>query len=302
MSNKPSPRVELQDEQADQPEDQEEVLLRDESDEIIDTLKQRLRNLEAQLAHYRGDEGAPGGPGAGEPAGRERPPGGWGGELVPHIAARLQVPAEELTGRLDALIERTDDPALRAELEHCRDTAFFLFDTFREISDKHAELTESLAVNPEHLEVPDFLARLEAALTERRLPVSLRGGADLPPQRVLAAPSVITVLTTLAAVGSELLGETARIELAPAEGEPAPGAERVPLRLRITGEQVWEGLAEDDQVTSVAIRAGMRSAAVVDLLYVEKIIEMQGGAVGFYRDQGQVHGFEVLLPAAPSQD
>lgn len=297
MSNKPSPSVELQDE-----EEQEEVLLRDESDEIIDTLKQRLHSLESQLAHYRGDEGAPGGPGDEEPGGSPGPAGGWGGELVPHIAGRLQVPAEELTGRLEALIEQTDDPALRAELEHCRDTAFFLYDTFREISDKHSELTESLGVNPERLEVPAFLARLEAALTERHLPVSLQGGGELPPQRVLAPPSVITVLTTLAAVGSELLGEAARIEMAPAEAVLSPAAERVPLRLRITSDQEWEGLADDDQVTSVAIRAGMRSAAVVDLLYVEKIIEMQGGAVGFHRHEGRVYGFEVLLPAAPSQD
>lgn len=292
MSSKVPPTLETQDERQEEAEEQTgpEVLLRDESDEIIDHLKSQLNNLQQQLQRYkRTDRDRPGGEGEG--GWREA----WQAGLTPHIASRLQMPAEELTARLERLVDEVGEPHLRDELEKSRDTAFFLFDTFRRISEKHDQLTESLTADTLVVAAEELRARFEQALEERELPVTVATRSPLPARMMLSPQSLLTVLTTLADLAVDLFGGATRLELScPEPGEG--GERRAELSLRVTSERAWEGLEHEAEVTTVAIRHGMRSHAVVDLLYVEKIIEMRGGSLGFFRQGGRVHGFEVAVP------
>jgi len=265
---------------------EEEVLLRDESDEIIDNLKNQLRSLQQQLDHK------------GNGKKKESPPDfrvRFQAELTPHIASRLQMPAEELTERLERLITQVEEPEIRGELEHCRDTAYFLFDTFRRISEKHEALTDSLTAEVTRVDTVEFRRLLEDALRDRGLAVSLLHREPMPDTLSLSQQSVLTVLITLSGLTVEMFGPGVTMELSSvARGEA--------LRLVIRGDGRVEGLRRGDPLSSAAIRTGMRSAAVVDLLYVEKIVEMRGGTLGFFRRGDSTQGFELTLPISPMAD
>ncbi len=322
----------------------EEVVLRDESDAIIDNLKRQLQSLQQELAQTQragsgrsstaraagpgaagGGSGVAGGSasaavgsasaasgGAGAALGgadavgsgtRAGPTRGemmehWNASLTPHLAARLQAPAEELTQRLTRLMEQVSDPELRAELELCRDTAFFISSTFERIRDNHQLLTESLIDEKEDLSAAEFGARLTDSLRRRGGPVpalnGLEAGAAADGERLLVSPkSVGTVLLTLAQLAGTMFGTPARVaaSLVSAEGG-APAS----LRLTVTTPQTWPGMEKHQEVSAVIFRPGVRANSIVDLLYVEKIVELQGGSIGFNREQGQVHGFEILWP------
>ena len=279
----------------------EGVVLRDESDEIIDTLKRQLENLQGQLAAYRAPPGAPG-------AERPPPPGGGLGAkdpqlaaaleegLTPHIASRLRLPAEELTARLSRLIERVDDPELRQELEHCRDTAHFLFETFQKISSNHARLTESLVAAKSQVEITEFCRLLEHVLPEQRTPVPLQMVSEVPRRIVFSSQSALAVVRTLAELVRTFSGENPRIEVSRAEEPPGPGPARDALVIRILSESPWAEGGHPGEVSTFAFRRGITAGPVVDLLYAEKIIELQGGRLGFYRSGEKVQGVEVWLP------
>jgi hypothetical protein len=297
MSSKSPPVLESKDERK-QDAPASPVLLRDESDDIIDNLKSQLGALQKQLVRYRRTERAR--------AGRERPPEGETGPglredfqaaLTPHLAERLSLPAEELTARLDRLIERAGDSELREDLQRSRDTAFFLFDTFRRIGEQHELLTQTLTADTLVIETEDFLRRLSGAMGERKLPARVEVQGALPGRLRLAPQSVITVLATLANLAVDIFREPIRLELSCPEGPE--GGDPAPLCLRVISEKPWPGPAQEGELSSVAIRAGVRSPAVVDLLYVEKILEMRGGGLGFFLREGRAHGFEALLPLAP---
>ncbi|HKI99034.1 MAG TPA: hypothetical protein VKB51_11215 [bacterium] len=291
MSSKSPPIAQSKAERTDAGTD---VVLRDESDEIIDNLKQQLQALQAQLNSYK----------------RATPPGGSGGTirpepderqtldlgLTPHIASRLQIPAEELTQRLERIIEQVTDPSLRAELEACRDTAFFLSDTFQRIEQQHQALTDSLTADALVMDAGTFRERLEGSLRDRSLAMRVEAVSPLPAQLRLSPQSAITVLTTLAELTEDLFGRAQQITVAcPRMDDAAEGADTF-LQLQITGDAPWAEVAEGEAVSAVAIRSGARSRAVVDLLYVEKIIEMRGGSLDFLRRAQGVCGFTVHIP------
>jgi hypothetical protein len=82
------------------------------------------------------------------------------------------------------------------------------------------------------------------------------------------------------------------------DGAPAGAAASRPgLRVRLLTPKAWERLQDANDVSSIAFRPGATAEAVVDLLYVEKIVELQGGALAFHQRDGQVYGFELRLPA-----
>jgi len=275
-----------------------ELVLRDESDEIIDNLKQELGALQAQLNRYKtGGTGAAGAGGAGGGTVRledERRALDFG--LTPHIASRLQIPAEELTERLERLIAQVQDPAVRAELEACRDTSYFLSETFLRIAEQHQALTDSLTADALVMDARSFCERLESALQQRSLGVRVEAASPLPAQLRLSPLSAITVLITLTELAVSLFGGSERITVAcPRLDDAEEGADTF-LQLQITGGKAWKDVPEGEAVSAAAIRSGARSRAVVDLLYVEKIIEMRGGSLDFLRRNQRVTGFTVHLP------
>ena len=271
-----------------------ELVLRDESDEIIDNLKQQLGALQAQLNRYKPSSGAGGSAGGTIRTTDERRALDFG--LTPHIASRLQIPAEDLAERLNRLIEQVQDPAVRAELEACRDSAYFLNETFQRIAEQHEALTDSLTADPLVMDSRTFCERLESALHQRSLGVRVEATSPLPAQLRLSPQSAITVLMTLAELAVGLFGSTERLTVAcPRLADAEEGADTY-LLLQITGAKAWKDVAEGEAVSAVAIRSGARSRAVVDLLYVEKIIEMRGGSLDFLRRNHRVCGFTVHIP------
>lgn len=263
--------------------------MRDESDAIIDTLKRRLESLQRQMARYQGDK-------AGRAADREAQGGTLDIKLTPHIASRMEIPAEELGARLQRLIGQIADPELKSELEHCRETAFFLFDTFRRIREKHEDLIGSLTADSLVMKATEFSRRLETSLHDRRLPVQVSSVSPLPYRLALSPQAVITVLATLADLAVAICGQPSQIAISCPELDAAVEGEETRLCLQITSNQAWRGIEGQEAISSVAIRSRIRSSAIVDLLYVEKIIEVRGGSLQFFKRQGQVYGFEVFIP------
>lgn len=288
MSSKSPPIKASQEKRKKEPRPRE-VVLRDESDAIIDTLKRRLESLQRQMARYQGDK-------AGRAADREAQGGTLDIKLTPHIASRMEIPAEELGARLQRLIGQIADPELKSELEHCRETAFFLFDTFRRIREKHEDLIGSLTADSLVMKATEFSRRLETSLHERRLPVQVSSVSPLPHRLALSPQSVITVLATLADLAVAICGQPSQIAISCPELDAAVEGEETRLCLQITSNQAWRGIEGQEAISSVAIRSRIRSSAIVDLLYVEKIIEVRGGSLQFFKRQGQVYGFEVFIP------
>jgi hypothetical protein len=261
------------------------VVIRDESDEIIDNLKRQLETLRGQLAKSRSAAGAGGATGDAAALHDLK------SDLAPYLASKLESPAGDLTQRLGRLVEQVSDPELRKELEQCRDTASYLFNTFRRIRDNHRLLTDSLAAEKIELSADAFC---------RELGESLRAhGHDLPRVEGLrpglklkvASGAAAAVVATLAELVTTLFGPPVltAVDLAPVQDAGA-------FRLRIATPRPWDGV-EGEEITSLALRGGMRAHSVVDLLYVEKIVELQGGAVTYLRENGRVHGLEVTWPS-----
>ena len=280
----------------DTPEQAGTVVMRDESDEIIDNLKRQLAQLQLELTQARST-----GPDDVPPASPRKPRRGGRGKLVeefnasfaPHLVQRLQFPAEELTQRLGRLIEQVNDPDLKAELEACRETAYFLSSTFHRIQDNHRLLTESLVAERIEQYVSEFLDQTAAMLEQRGVAGSQihLTGAPSKTDRMTASPlAAATVLSTLAELATGVFGGLAQISLGP--GTPSH------LRMRIVTDRPWRGI-EGNDVSGVVFHPGVRAASVVDVLYVEKLIELQGGKLTFHLDGGQVMGFEVLWPTEP---
>jgi hypothetical protein len=272
------------------------VVMRDESDEIIDTLKRQLAALQVELTHARaGPEGeAPGAARKGRRGGRAKLAEAFDAGFAPHLAQRLHVPAEELTQRLGRLIEQVSDPELKAELEACRETAYFLSSTFLRIQDNHRLLTESLVAERIELNVTEFLDQVARTLEQRGVARAQIRTAGSPPRGadpMTASPlAAATVLSTLGELATGVFGGQACMTL----GSGSAGH----VRLVVETDRPWRGV-EGDEVSGVVFRPGVRAASVVDVLYVEKLIELQGGRLSFYRAGGQVLGFEVLWPLEP---
>ena len=282
MSPKSRPITELRENEA--LDSEEEMVLRDESDEIIDDLKRKLGALQGRLAHQQ--SGGAGGAAAENPA----------LEMGAVLAARLQPPTEELTGRLENIIEKVADPALKEELERCRDTAFFLFDTFRRISDHHKILAESLHSEPQSIVTAAFCQQLEDALRARGREMHVVLGQDLPGELRLVTGAAVAVVTTLTEIAFDIFGSATHIHVSWPKAADSSEGKVLRLAFNIISDSKWEGLDEATEVAAIAFRSGIRTHSVVDLLYVEKMITMQGGALSFHRREKEVYGFEVALP------
>jgi len=270
------------------------VLIRDESDEIIDNLKRQLAALQLELAHAKtgAEEESPAAPARqGRRGGRAKLREEFNAGFAPHLVQRLHLPAEELTQRLSRLIEQVSDPELKAELEMCRETAYFLSSTFQRIQDNHRLLTESLVAERMETNVKEFLGQVARMLEQRGVPGAQIRVAESSPRgdnRMTASPlAAATVLSTLAELATGVFGGAARVTL-----EPGTAGH---LRLLVETDRPWRGVA-GGEVSAVVFRPGIRAASVVDVLYVEKLIELQGGRLSFYSQSGQALGFEVLWP------
>lgn len=297
MSTKSPPTDEAQRERTEAlPGD--EVMLPDESDAIIANLKNQLHSLQQQLDYPPTAGGGPPGLVGGE-ASQERI---LDGGMTVRIASRLEIPAEELTARLERVIEQIHDPDLKAELIHARETAFFLFDTFRHINASHDQLTQSLTAEIQELDRDDFLGRLEASLHDRNLPVTVEGDASLPGKIGLPPSSVITILATLARLAVDIFDRPGTARVSCTNWGPPNNSGEGTLELRLSCERSLPKMARDEAVSAAIIRSGVRSRSVVDLLYVEKIIEMRGGQLEFLRKGDEVNGFKVSLPVTVPPD
>jgi hypothetical protein len=268
------------------------VVMRDESDEIIDSLKRQLETLQRQLADYRS-----GGSGTSPPA--APPESGqrdalleeWAAGFTPYLASHLRIPAEDLTLRLGRAIDQVADPALRRELEHCRDTAALLLGTFRRIQDNHRLLTDSLSAEKMDVPADAFCGQVESALRERGFEAPRIAGAGAGGTLRVAAGAACAVVVTLAELVSTLFGPPVltRVDLS---GVESAGV----FRLQIATPRPWQGV-EGEEVAALAFRSGVRAHSIVDLLYVEKIAELQGASVRYLRENGTVHGLEVTWPS-----
>jgi len=266
------------------------LVLRDESDAIVDDLKQQLADLQAQLKVQRARQIPPGegdmqvGPGAADAG------------LTPHIASRMRIPAEQLAHRLESLLGEVDDPDLKAELEACHDTAQFLLGTFNRITDEHNALTDKLTADALVIDSTDLLERLEKSLHDRGWEVDAAAESALPLRLALATQSLLTVMATVVELADELFGRPVRLSVECPGAEGAGVGESCELVLRLACEKVWKEAPASDSVSMAVMQAGIRSPGMVDLLYVEKIIEMRGGHVGFLTLDGLPQGFEVRVP------
>ncbi len=126
----------------------------------------------------------------------------------------------------------------------------------------------------------------------------VEAGAQLPERITLPPSSVITVLATLAGLAGDIFGKPGSAVVSCPEWEADPAVTEGSLLLCMRCEAALPSVEAEEAVSAAIIRSGVRSRAVVDLLYVEKIIEMRGGRLEFMREGEQVNGFAVHLPVA----
>lgn len=284
MSTRPDLEQDLQEKQEESAA-VEEVVLRDESDEIIDNLKLKLAALQNRLAQAQ------------QPLSPEpQPARDVGFELAPLLAQRLEAPGADLGNRLEKLIGEVRDPQLRAELEKCRETASFLFHTFRRITLNHQMLADTLQAAPEAIETAAFLEQLRETMVQRGRDTPVIGGDGLPSRLKLAAAPLTVILGTLTDLAFDVFGRADRLEIGADASEVEGGAAHLRVTFDIVSDTPWEGMEDATEVAAIAFRAGVRTHSVVDLLYVEKMISLQGGSLSFYRQEDHVYGFEVVLP------
>jgi len=279
---------------------EDDLVLRDESDEIIDNLKKQIQSLQARLDESGDGRDTPPAAASGGGAGGDELIGAWNQGLAPHLASRLQVPAEELTQRLERMIDRVDDPELRDELERCRDLAYCLFDTFRKISSSHDLLTESLTSPKVEVDTDDFCLILEHSLPTSGFSIPVQKAQPLPRRIAFASRPAIRIAQSLAELAAVLFGRPLHIEVGPV-APTEKGDEPDRLILRVISGTALSGDANEN-VSTFAMRQGVTATTIVDLLYVEKIIELQNGLFSFYRKDGKIHGFEAQLPFDSIED
>jgi len=262
------------------------VTLRDESDQIIDDLKFQLSSLQGQLADYQ----AKGSQDAAQ-AKLEAQQNQWNRELTPRITQRMELPAQELTHRLERLILQVSDPELKAELMRCRETADYLFQTFRQITHNHRILTESLTLKREQVASDALLADLHRELQSVALDCPITLHADLPGRLDIVPQAAVTLVRILSQVARELMGEGTHLILAV---EEVAGETKLAMNLHCQWNWIRGKVLED--VSAVVFKPGVTPSLVVDWLYMEKIIELQQGDLGFLRENGQVAGFCIRIP------
>ena len=137
-----------------------------------------------------------------------------------------------------------------------------------------------------------FAQALQTGLSRQGVPVTLddalgAGSAGLP-------QTVLMVTKTLAHVAGQLIGEVESIR---AEFDDA-GESGGSVRLTIACGAKREGLENLDHPAQVVFKPGVSALTVVDWLYMEKIIELQGGKVEIHHDGGRAAGFLIVLPTA----
>ena len=301
MAKSPDKTLEPPARRPDKP--REELVLPDESDQIISDLRSQLRSLQDELEVYKHEDPTTAG-GAGIPG--EPPPGGaagavpelqWRDDFAPHVVARLQGPAEELTARLERVIAQVEDPALREELERCRQTAFYLFDTFRQIGDHHRLLLESIAEDHDRISMATLRAGLEAELAALGADVPLEFGEGLPEDAAAISATVPLIGKTVARIATQLIGALIRVEVAREVSSNGPTGDAICMTITCAGQR--EGLDAVQDASQIVFSPGVSAITVVDWLYMEKIVELQGGSLTLYHEQGKARGFRVRLPYPP---
>ena len=271
--------------------------LPDESDSIIEDLKAQLKSLQGQLTAQQ--EGGSDSPQSAQAGGAEPPTTGrnaiaaWNAAFAPQIAARLQTPTEELTARLDRLIVQVQDPQMRKELEHCQQTAFYLFDTFRKISENHRALIDSLAEEEAVLEPAIFRKALAAEMSAFGTGIAITG--NVPPMVGAIPQSILTVVKTLARVAGQLMGEVKTLHL---DSGPSDGSREV-LCLTIACGGGVDGLVNVESPSQMIFKPGVSAVTVVDWLYMEKIVELKGGSLTLHHEAGRAAGVRIVIPGAP---
>ncbi|MDH4121642.1 MAG: hypothetical protein OEV94_08070 [Deltaproteobacteria bacterium] len=271
------------------------VTLPDESDRIIHDLKSRLSHLQGQLAVFQQKERLTS-PDP-ETARQERDNLQWNQNLAGKISHRMQMPAQELTARLERLIRQVADPDIRAELERCRETAFHLFDTFRQLTRNHRLLSDSLTLRKEEIGGEELGRRLAEELGKAGMTVPVEGGAQLPANMWMVPMAALAAARILALVAADLKGSGIGIGLSladPPSEDSESGLRWLDITIRCQWN--WSESKGGQDVGSVVFKPGVNAGSVVDWLYLEKIVELQGGAVSFHREAGRAAGFSVRLP------
>jgi len=281
-----------------------EVVLPDESDRIIADLRSQLRSLQSQLSVYQKDQRgsalpAAEGAGAGPPAAEagHPPRAQWSDEWAPQVADRLRAPAHDLTERLERVIAQVQDPALRDELEHCLQTAFYLFATFRHISENHRLLLESLEQDRGRIGIAALREALQAEL-------AAQGSAAIPDvaghsgdQDLSLAAATPAVAATVARIAAELIGQVIRVTVESESGR-SPRAPRGTVCITVACAGARRELNALDNAAQLIFKPGVSAVTVVDWLYMEKIVELQGGTLRLYHRGDRTAGFQLRLPAS----
>ena len=269
------------------------LVLPDESDGIIEDLKSQLQSLQGELAQYRQEETAGSGdasiPPRAAPTTTGETPDDWDATFAPRIVSRLQGPTEELTARLERLIEQVQDPDLRQELEHCQQTAFYLFDTFRQVSDNHHALMASLSDEEPMLEPAVFAEAVRSELATAATGAKVEDA--LAPESGGLPHSALVVVKTLARVALQLIGEVESVRI---ESDEVGG-----ICVTLACSASRDGLEQVESPSQVVFKPGVSAITVVDWLYMEKIVELRGGAVTLHHIDKRAAGFQIRLPGAP---
>ncbi len=261
------------------------LMLRDEADAIIDNLKRQLDALQHQLSSQRKSAAAS----QQKPANTPKTPPFQTTALMPQVVGRLGEGAAELASRLEKTAQEIPDPTLRKEIAGCQIQAGQLHLALNQIPSRHQLLEERLSGEDSIVSVAALAEQLAAAVKascSRDIPVRTN---NLPDTLSLSPACLFTMVSALSAFASEIFTDLTDILL-----QPATPAQPPTLEILLQGAQPINQAVPADVIAAVLTRP-TTSQVLVDLLYIEKILDMRNGNMGFSSPPNKIW---VKLPLA----
>ncbi len=239
-------------------------MLKDEADTIIDNLKRQLDALQHQLTTRSQTDSTT----------TSTQQQQWRQELTPQVAGRLGENAAVLASRL-ASVAKNLNPALREEIVSCQTQAVQLQQSLSGIASRHQVLTDNLSSKESLVSVSAITEKLSVvvkASCSRSIPVRT---ANLPDVLRISPACLLTITSALSVFASQIFTELTEILLQPAASNKPPALEIILQGLKTTPQK------NTSDVVSAALDQSPPSTNLLDILYVDKILAMRGGSMGF---------------------
>ena len=250
------------------------MILRDEADAIIDNLKSQLDALQHQLSTQARGALLP------KISKEELQQKQWQKSLTPKVAGRLGEQASQLADNLAKVAQTVPDIALQEKIKGCQTQATQLNHALSGIESCYQVLEERLSSKGSLVSVPALAEQLAAVIkASSKNDVPIRTN-NLPETLRLSPACLLTIISALAVLVQEMFKGLAEITLQPAHPSTPNTLEIILIGLKPA--------SQNKDVLTATLAQATPSKVLLDILYVDKILDMRGGSMGFTNDAKKI--------------